>query len=234
MFESVTRVASLYVTLCNAGCNKYVKWNRVFGCQIEAAAEDDSNVIQEIEDECALLENDLEEWKQKLHQKRWKYPHLNFFTVRQLMYLQKELTETLRKDNIKSVRGLSSQVFTLLEEIYPEINHQIFSTVLSKSSHDRHYGQSLKADDNWRRITRVEDKFVGVSLKEIEDFITRLERDGHDEDVAKAAMMECGMADFHVTSAWGIEHSDEEDKISSLATKMDEIMEKKEEIGDDE
>ena len=230
----MTRIANLYVTLCNAGCNKYFKWKKNFYCHFDEMDEDRKDTVAAIEEECEIFEKDLETWGRSLHQKRWEYPHLNFFTIRQLVFMQTALKTVLRTDNVKLVRGLPPQVFTLLEEIYPEINHVIFTTVLTKSSHDRRYGQRWKVDESWRKITRVEDKFVDISLKKIEDFIDRLEREGHDEDVAKAAMMECGLEDFHVTSAWGLLHNDDEEKISDLAAKMDKIMEKKAEGGDNE
>jgi len=69
-----------------------------------------------------------------------------------------------------------------------------------------------------------------ASIDEIGKFIAELEEEGHDEDVAKAATMHCGLKDRSVASVWAMEHCDNEE-ITELANQLNDVLERKEDEG---
>ena len=228
MFEAVTRIAVLYIQLCESGCIKYLAWKSTFHCNLNDGLDAFRSTIASVEEECSRLENDLREWKTELDMKRTQFPHLNYFTVRQLLTLQTNLKYVILNENLTALRDLPAQIFSLLDEVFPDIDEETFQRILLKSSHQRHYGETKYSDDSWMQIESNDDKFVGISLNEIEDFITSLEEEGHDEDVAKAATMQCGLLDRSKTSVWAYTNCESEELIEDLAKQMDEVLEAKE------
>ena len=233
MFGAVLRIATAYVNLCNAGCSKYTKWRKEFYCHLDDGQQKFRATVENIEAICNEMEDELCVWKKDLHKKRWQFSHLNLYTVRQLMFLQNELYPVLSTGSmLNAVRQLSSQVFTLLEAIYPEISVAIFKDVVSKSSHIRHYGNSDSEDKNWEKVAKDEDKFCQVSRGTLLEFICKLEEDELDEDVAKAATMQCGVEDGPTAFAWAFENGEDVEQVKELCLKMDEILLRKEKDGD--
>ena len=231
MFEAVTRVAVLFIELCDSGCIKYLTWNSKFTCNLNHGVNAFRETIKSVEKECIKLEADLEEWKFELDMKRTEFPFLNYYTVRQLLMLQTNLKHVILKENSKALRDLPAQVFSLLDEVYPGIDLETFRNILLKSSHRRWYGDNSSQDSSWKRLARNDDKFIEVSADAIEKFIAELEEEGHDEDVAKAATMHCGLKDRSVTSVWAMEHCDNEEEIAKLANQLNGVLERKEDEG---
>ena len=231
MFEAVTRVAVLFIELCDSGCIKYLTWNSKFTCNLDHGVDAFRETIKSVEKECIKLEADLEEWKFELDMKRTEFPFLNYYTVRQLLMLQTHLKYVILKENLKALRDLPAQVFSLLDEVYPGIDLETFRNILLKSSHRRRYGDKSSQDISWKRVARNDDKFIEVSADAIEKFIAELEEEGHDEDVAKAATMHCGLKDRSVASVWAMEHCDNEEEIAELANQLNGVLERKEDEG---
>ena len=231
MFEAVTRVAVLFIQLCDSGCIKYLSWDLKFTCNLDDGVDAFRETIEAVEKECTRLETDLEEWKFELDRKRTQFPFLNYYTVRQLLMLQTNLKYVILKEDLKALRDLPAQVFSLLDEVYPGIDQETFRTILLKSSHRRRYGEKSSQGSLWKRVARSDDKFMEASKDEIEKFIAELEEECHDEDVAKAATMHCGLKDRSVASVWAMEHCDNEEEITELANQLDGVLERKEEEG---
>ena len=231
MFEAVTRLAVLYIQLCDSGCIKYLSWQSKFTCNLENGAEAFREAIKSVEKECTKLETDLKEWKSELDKKRTQFPFLNYYTVRQLLMLQKDLKYVILKEDLKALRNLPAQVFSLLDEVYPGIDQDTFRTILLESSHRRRYGENSSKDSSWMRVAKSDDKFMEASIDEIEKFIAELEEEGHDEDVAKAATMHCGLKDCSVASVWAMDNCDNEEGIAELAYQLNGVLERKRDEG---
>ena len=231
MFEAVTRLAVLFIQLCDSGCIKYLSWQSKFSCNLENGADAFREAIKSVEKECTRLENDLKEWKSELDRKRTQFPFLNYYTVRQLLMLQKNLKDVILKEDLKALRNLPAQVFSLLDEVYPGIDQETFRTILLKSSHRRRYGEDSSQDTSWMRVAKSDDKFMEASIDEIGKFIAELEEEGHDEDVAKAATMRCGLQDSSVASVWAYQHCGNKEEIAELANQLNGVLERKQEKG---
>ena len=231
MFEAVTRVAVLFIELCESGCIKYLTWNSEFTCNFDHGVDAFRETIKSVEKECIKLEDDLEEWKFELDVKRTEFPFLNYYTVRQLLMLQTNLSYVILTEDLTALRNLPAQVFSLLDEVYPGIDQETFRTILLKSSHRRWYGENSSQDSSWMRVAKSDDKFMEASIDEIGKFIAELEEEGHDEDVAKAATMHCGLKDRSVASVWAMEHCDNEKEITELANQLNDVLERKEDEG---
>ena len=229
MFETVARVTNLFIQLCNAGCVEYLTWSKQIHCNLGDGNDAFRETIASVEEQCIKLQEDLDNWKRELDNKRTQFPHLNYFTVRQLLMLQSKLRDVILNEDLTALRDLPAQIYSLLDEVYPEIDETIFRIVLLKSSYHRRYGERSSSDDSWKKILISDDKFIGVSFSTLENFIASLEEEGHDEDVAKAATMHCGISDRAKASAWGYNNNKKEELISGLAEEMDGVLERKEE-----
>ena len=231
MFEAVSRVAILFIQLCNSGCIRYLTWHAEFTCNLNDGVDAFGKTVETIYKECATLERDLEEWRFELDRKRTQFPFLNYYTIRQLLMLQTSLKYAILKEDFKAVRNLPPQVFSLLDEVCQGINEETFRTMLLKSSYRRRYGEKSSQDNSWMRVPRTDDQFIEVSLSAIVRFIDNLEEEGHNESVAKAATMQCGLRDRSVASVWAYEHCHNEEQIKELANEMNSVLERKKEEG---
>lgn len=231
MFEAVTRVAGVFIQLCDSGCFKYLTWRVRFDCNLDHGPCAFKETVANVEEQCRKMEDDLRKWKVELSKKRSEFPTLNFYTVRQLLMLQIDLKDAILEEDLRSFQKLPARVYSLLDAVYPGIREKSFHNILWKSSHRRRYGEREAPEDSWMTIASKDDKFNATSLEALDDFITRLEEEGHDFDVAKAATMQCGLSDRAKASAWAYQYYNDEDLITRLASEMDEILERKEEEG---
>jgi len=226
MFEAVIRVADLFIKLCESGCIEYLTWNAEFACNLDDGLDSFKRTTSELEEKCSLLEKDLKEWKLELDRKRTEYPYLNFYTVRQLLMLQTNLESVVLKEDMKALSDLHPQVFSLLNGISPGIDQHTFRNVLLSSSHRRRYLQK-SPKENSKQLEEIHDQVLKTPFEAIVKFIAELEED-HDEDVAKAATMNCGTQSKSKASAWAYDHCEDNDLIAKLASQMDEVLKKRE------
>ncbi|XP_053396351.1 E3 ubiquitin-protein ligase RNF213-like isoform X8 [Mercenaria mercenaria] len=114
IFDSITRLSSVYMKLCSSGCVLFKDWTARFFCDPEpnrpvcavlefgqgdgapqlkvrrSETEDLQDIIPELAN---FMETCLEEWLKYINKKCKSYLHLNYFTVDQLVILQKELVK---------------------------------------------------------------------------------------------------------------------------------------------
>ncbi|XP_065678763.1 E3 ubiquitin-protein ligase rnf213-alpha isoform X3 [Hydra vulgaris] len=107
--EVVTRLGYAYMSLCEAGDIKFIQWEKTFYCDIECQREVSINDLM-LESE--KLEKRFTDWKEKLTKFRYLNPIINFFSVKQCLFMQKQLF--LLTEDFKNVDKLSSQFFTIL------------------------------------------------------------------------------------------------------------------------
>eukprot|EP00794_Sanderia_malayensis_P006458 gene6457-7190_t len=225
MFAAILRIATVYVDLCSAGCSLYLKWKKTFKCNLD----DFERAIMSIEEEWHKMEATLHEWRNELHEKRWIHPNLNYYTIRQLMSLQKALHPVLSDHgNLRAVRDLPTQVFTLLEAIYPDISTTVIKDVVLKSEHVRRYESTQNNKDDWKNIESDEGKFSGIPVETVLTFIAELESEDIEENVAKAAAMQCGTNDLPEAIAWAFDNAKENSVIEDLSNRMDKVLSIKE------
>ncbi|XP_060597648.1 E3 ubiquitin-protein ligase rnf213-alpha-like, partial [Ruditapes philippinarum] len=114
IFDSITRLSSVYMKLSSSGCVLFKDWRSRFFCDprperpvcaiLEFGQGDgapqlkgkktDTEGLQDIIPELAnFMETCLEEWLKYIKEKRKNHLHLNYFTVDQLVILQRELVK---------------------------------------------------------------------------------------------------------------------------------------------
>ena len=233
MFEAVSRLASVYVDLCKAGNSQFIGWQKEIRCNIDKGTDQFDRTISYIEEICRIMEDRLNEWKQTLHNKRWMYPNLNYFTVRQLVFLQKTLFGLFTKPT-SFVAQLPTQVFTLLECIYANISREVLKKTILSSAYEVKYGQVSNDSESWKKIDQPGSRFEEVSLEKIVQILSQLESEGLSDDAAMAAVNTCGVEDVDEAAVWYAENEDNDEVLVRLCNEMKEIIKMKQEASSQE
>ena len=227
MFEAVSRLASVYVDLCRAGDSRYMGWQKEIRCCLDIGNHKFDDAISHIEEICWIMECHLKDWKETLHYKRWMYPSLNYFTVRQLVYLQKTLFGLFTKPT-SFVAQLPTQVFILLECIYPNISRDVLKKTILSSSYEIKYGQVVDGNENWKKVEQPGTRFDQVSLEKITQILSQLESEGLPDDAAMAAVNACGAEDVDEAAVWYAENEENYELLKQLSNEMKDIIKRKE------
>ena len=110
ILDGVTRLGSLYIRICNAGCCLFHHWKAIFYCdpnkkmlaQVKFGKEGQhifggwkkgakNGVSGYINDLCMFMEDCLNEWLEHIARQRVESYYLNYYTTEQLVILQNEL-----------------------------------------------------------------------------------------------------------------------------------------------
>ena len=228
MFEATSRLATVYVDLCKAGDSRYIGWKKEARCCLDRGLDEFNAVIRDVEETCKAMENDLMEWKKTLHLKRWTYPNFNYFTVQQLLYLQQQLVG-LSKNPLQFVTKLPTQVYTLLELIYPNISRDVLKSTIYSAMYELEYGQVVEEGQSWKQVDQPEDRFITVSAEQIAELLCLLESEGLPDSGAMAAVNACTAEGVDEAAVWYYENEDDDELLKKLADEMKEILAKKKE-----
>ena len=107
----ITRLARIYLKICDAGCMLFRCWKAVFyfdksltfsanitfGESSRPICGSTDDVLEQINEMCTFLQECLDAWVQHVDKQRKAYYHLNFFSTEQLVMIQNELAR-LRKN----------------------------------------------------------------------------------------------------------------------------------------
>ncbi|XP_053396335.1 E3 ubiquitin-protein ligase rnf213-alpha-like isoform X2 [Mercenaria mercenaria] len=114
IFDSITRLSSVYMKLCSSGCVLFKDWTARFLCypkpdrpvcailefgqgdrvpQLKGRRSPKEDLKEIIPELAKFMECCLEEWLQHIKEKRKNFLHLNYYTVDQLVILQRELVK---------------------------------------------------------------------------------------------------------------------------------------------
>ncbi|XP_060586365.1 E3 ubiquitin-protein ligase rnf213-alpha-like [Ruditapes philippinarum] len=114
IFDSITRVSSVYMKLCSSGCVLFKDWTARFLCypkpdrpvcailefgqgdsvpQLKGRRSEKEDLKDIIPELAKVMECCLDEWLDHIKEKRKTYLHLNYYTVDQLVILQRELVK---------------------------------------------------------------------------------------------------------------------------------------------
>ncbi|XP_065676801.1 E3 ubiquitin-protein ligase rnf213-alpha-like isoform X2 [Hydra vulgaris] len=115
--EVVTRLGYAYMSLCEAGDIKFIQWEKKFYCDIEFER---GVSINDLIIESEKLEKRFMYWKEKLTTFRCLNPIINYFSVKQCLFMQKQLFMLI--DDLKLVDRLPPQFYTLLYFFAHDVN----------------------------------------------------------------------------------------------------------------
>ena len=184
MSEVIVRLASAFVSLCEAGDVSYLVWKREIRCNIEECKERGGDIVHEFADEVEKLERRREEWQNSLDDFRRKHRVLNYFSVKQILYLQKEMLR-LEKKEIDCDR-LPVQVFTLLKYIDIHVDNQKIKNALFLSA----AMDTAPVNNTWADFKSDHANFNFFSLDDLKGFVDTLENEHFIErNVAMASLI---------------------------------------------
>ena len=216
----------MYVDLRKAGESRYICWQKQFRCCLDEGFE---NTVSHTEETCRIMEAHLKDWEKTLHSMRWKYPSLNFFTVYQLVHLQKMLFGIF-KNPLHCVAELPRQTFTLLECICPDISVEVLKNAIRSSKFEIQFGQEIDDNESWKKVYHPEDRFEDVSNEKIVQLLSELFDEGLPNELSLAAINACGAENFDEIYVWCIDNASDYELVKTLADEMNEIMKKKDSV----
>ena len=222
ILQCVLRLATVYISLCNAGEVSHLKWKHEFQCTPKLTT--NRSLIDDLVNESEQMEQCLQHWKDELHAKRLRYSELNHFTTRQLLFLRRKLA-IVQGRGPRAVDGIPLEVYNLLESVLPGIDLATLKSVLTfcgifsqEDGQDivRSYGASSKRQrsDNSDRPKLLKE--VQPSNIEIfQSLVAKLELIGYSEEVAIAAMISCKDATEADLIVWSVQNGNNKNLISA-------------------
>ena len=203
------RLASVYVSLCQAGEVSHLKWRDQFHSKPALVGE--KRLADELNKESDRMERCLDQWTEEIHAKRMQYSHLNHYTTQQLLLLRKSLAG-VRNEGPRACESLPLQVFSLLESVLPGILPSALHAALVSSgicsAQERDPLRTYEAgftfqmsDSPGRSVSSTQSSIVtspGSQSSAVERFrslVSKVEQicvDVDSEMVAIAAMVACG------------------------------------------
>ncbi len=113
--------------LCEVGEINYLTWKIKFQCSKNEGRRD--GLLNNINETCKTMENDLLQWKNAINGKRHECYSLNHFTMKQILNLRKELANACIGQ--LAVDELPLQTFVLLETVNQAIDPLLLANILT-------------------------------------------------------------------------------------------------------
>lgn len=222
ILQCVLRLATVYISLCNAGEVSHLKWKHEFQCTPKLTT--NRSLIDDLMNESEQMEQCLHHWKDELHAKRLRYSELNHFTTQQLLFLRRKLA-IVQGRGPRAVDGIPLEVYNLLESVLPGIDPATLKSVLlfcgicsQEDGRDiiRSYGNSSKLQRSDNSDRPKLSKELQPSNREIfQSLVAKLELLGFSEEVAIAAMISCKDATEADLIVWSVQNGNKADLISA-------------------
>ncbi|XP_065678749.1 E3 ubiquitin-protein ligase rnf213-alpha isoform X5 [Hydra vulgaris] len=208
--EVVTRLGYAYMSLCEAGDIKFIQWEKTFYCDIEFER---GVSINDLILESEKLENQLMNWKEKLTTFRRSNPIINYFSVKQCLFMQKQLFMLI--DNLKHVDRLPPQFYTLLYFFAHDVN-------VSNIKHTFNLSRILTIEDEsqqWQTAI-IQSNFDKYTPDEILDIVNTLQKEYNiNENVAWASIIEIFPYREGKAVVWCGKQDSESENINELELK---------------
>lgn len=222
ILQCVLRLATVYISLCNAGEVSHLKWKHEFQCTPRLTT--NRSLIDDLVNESEQMEQCLQHWKDELHAKRLRYSELNHFTTRQLLFLRRKLA-IVQGRGPRAVDGIPLEVYNLLESVLPGIDPATLKSVLTfcgicsqEDGQDiiRSYGASSKRQrsDNSDRPKLLKE-VQPSNIEVFQSLVANLELIGYSEEVAIAAMISCKDATEADLIVWSVQNGNNKNLISA-------------------
>ncbi|XP_053388233.1 E3 ubiquitin-protein ligase rnf213-alpha-like, partial [Mercenaria mercenaria] len=221
-FDGVVRLCNVYTQLCAAGCVLFQDWSVRCLCDVSRPAalilqfgqgrclptikgfrsrnEDLKDIVPEL---AKFMENCLRQWLQHIKDKRRQYVHLNFFTVDQLVILQRELVK------VGTEELPSHLIYPLLSAVKQNCTPAdlMEAMVAAKDEID---GRNLQTEDGHQSETDYADD-NGIQDEKRIIFIKELVRSGYDEALAVEALEHVDPEDIPQGIVWCMDHEESTD-----------------------
>ena len=132
--------------LCEVGEINYLTWKKQFECCKDEIGREE--LLTNINETCTRMENELNQWKKTIRDKRNVCYCLNHFTMKQVLNLRKELANACTGQ--VAVDELPLQTFMMLENVNKRIDALVLADVLRTLIPDNHIflAKGFKNDQN--------------------------------------------------------------------------------------
>ncbi|XP_062574164.1 E3 ubiquitin-protein ligase rnf213-alpha-like [Saccostrea cucullata] len=218
VFDTVVRLCNIYIKLIEAGCILFSNWHVKFLCdpkrpvcafvnfgygkdykQLKGRRDDNDDVTTLMPDLATFLENSLHKWSEFINDKREKYPRLNFYTMDQLVTLQKELAKVQRGSDH------SLQVYQLLSLTKENCDQEDLVNALGLASN------CIEKIENKQSNALTRDRQEEIHSGS-EQFIQEMMKVGNTRKTALAALKE-GIEETDIAAGylWCLEHEHDEE-----------------------
>ncbi|KAL3881517.1 hypothetical protein ACJMK2_027949 [Sinanodonta woodiana] len=231
VFDSVTRLANVFIKLNSSGCVLFKHWQTKFLCDPKRPVcafiefgqgakplkgrrtkiDDVTAVIPKI---ARFMENCLEKWIGYINQKRSEYLELNYFTTDQLVILQQELVK------VGSSQNPDIKIYPLLSAVKDNCTYEDLVDAMRKASKDVEVVQ-MEVDEELKEIEEDED-LASVETKEKEEqtFIKEMVEAGYSQKLAEAALLHVKPDEITEGIIWCSDHLDDDDIYVEEGTEM--------------
>ena len=196
------------MSLCEAGDISYIYWQKNFHCDIELIR---GISLSDLISESEKLEKRFADWKEKIAHFRSTNPVMNYFLVKQCLFLQKHLF-TLSQD-LKLADQLPAQFYTLLQFFAHDVSLDNIKTAFNLSRSFSGEKASIKSN------------FEKYSPEEIIGFVNTLQEIYEiDKKVAWASIMNCFPYREGKAAIWCTNQDPESEAIKVLEKKAKEEL----------
>ena len=201
--------------LCKAGDISFIHWQKQFYCDVDLKRGIPLSTLMK---ESEILELRFIEWEEKLSNFHSTNPLINYFSVKQCLFLQKHLFKLSKY--LKFVNQLPTQFYTLLRFFAHDVSLDNIKKAF-KISH------SLINDDEFdcdkRKKASIQSNFEKYSPEEIIGFVHTLQEVYKvSENVAWASIVKCFPYQERKTAIWCGKQDPGNEAINELKRKAKE------------
>ncbi|XP_053396010.1 E3 ubiquitin-protein ligase rnf213-alpha-like [Mercenaria mercenaria] len=229
IFDSITRLSSVYMKLCSSGCVLFKDWTARFLCypkpdrpvcailefgqgdgvpQLKgrrSVKEDLKEIIPEL---AKFMESCLEEWLQHIKEKRKNFLHLNYYTVDQLVILQRELVK------MGTESEPSHLVYPLLSAVKEDCTPDDLLEAMAAAKEEIDGDAEMEEESgNDSGTDEVEMGADATDDEKKQNFVHELVQAGYEEALAIRALEYIDPEDVTAGIVWCMDH--EEDTVAS-------------------
>ncbi|KAH3728508.1 hypothetical protein DPMN_054465, partial [Dreissena polymorpha] len=227
VFDGITRLGNVFRKLCLSGCVLFNSWKAQFMCNTTRpvcviisfgegkdvpkikGGKSESEGLQDMIPELAkFMEKCYDQWLEYIDQKRAQYYHLNFFTIDQLVILQRELVK------VGSDSEPSHLIYPLLSAVRKHCTpaELIAAMTSAKEDVDNPIRETVQTVPTIDAESNTFDTETALDVKK-ELFVQELVSAGIDEHIAKKSILHVDSNDIEeldVTQAllWCIEENE--------------------------
>ncbi|WAR07285.1 R213A-like protein [Mya arenaria] len=218
IFDSITRLGSVYLKLCSSGCVLFNGWNANFICSLVQERPGRKSDTEGLEDMVPKIADFMEkcygEWLDFIKQKRKDYLYLNFFTIDQLVILQRELVK-MGTDEEPSLR-----IYHLLSAVKENCMQDDVVLAMEKAKKELSVIEEEPGETSVE-IDDEEEEIGDQAEEKIALFIHELMEAGCDEVVARQSVGHVKQEDIDdcdVTEAmlWCMDQTGEENEDAEM------------------
>ncbi|KAL3881507.1 hypothetical protein ACJMK2_027939 [Sinanodonta woodiana] len=233
VFDSLRRLANVFIKLNSAGCILFKHWQTKFLCDptrpvcafIEfgqgakslkgrrTKTDDVTAVIPKI---AKFMENCLEKWIGHINQKRSEYLELNYFTTDQLVILQQELVK-VGPGQITDIK-----IYPILSSVKENCTYEDLVDAMRKASDDMEVVQT-EVDGEHMETENEDDGEAALNetkKDKIQKFIVEMVKSGFSEKLAKVALGHVDPDQITEGIIWCNDHLEEEAAFKEEDTQM--------------